>query len=249
MSLNQYIKIFGECLLLVIVAMQFTTFVYLFSFYLVANAAPNTQVQNLDWWKHASFYQIYPRSFKDSNNDGIGDLQGIIEKLDLFTDAAVDAVWLSPIFRSPQVDQGYDISDYRDVDPDYGTMDDLKELISKAHAKKIKVILDFVPNHTSDQHQWFIDSVNGVEEYRDYYVWANAKVDDDGNRVPPNNWVNIFLLIKYFCLYFLYQISNFKNSAWTWSEERQQYYLHQFAPAQPDLNYRNPKLVQAMKVP
>ncbi|EFA02637.1 Maltase A1-like Protein [Tribolium castaneum] len=205
--------------------------VFLFAICSAANAATlNKQVRSLDWWQHASFYQIYPRSFKDSNNDGIGDLQGIIEKLDHFTDAVVDAVWLSPIFKSPQVDQGYDISDYRDVDPDYGTMDDLKELIQKAHAKKIKVILDFVPNHTSDKHQWFIDSVNGVEEYRDYYVWANAKVDDDGNRVPPNNW-----------------ISNFKNSAWTWSEERQQYYLHQFAPAQPDLNYRNPKVVQAMK--
>lgn len=190
-----------------------------------ANAA------STDWWKHATFYQIYPRSFEDSNNDGIGDLQGIINKLDHFIDAGVDAVWLSPIFKSPQVDQGYDISDYRTVDPDYGTNEDLEKLIKEAHQKGVKVVLDFVPNHTSDKHEWFINSVNGVEEYRDYYIWANAKTDEDGNRLPPNNWISVF-----------------KNAAWTWSEERQQYYFHDFMSAQPDLNYRNPKVVEEMKV-
>ncbi|RZC42683.1 Alpha-amylase and/or Glyco hydro 70 domain containing protein [Asbolus verrucosus] len=197
---------------------------------LVNDDVVKAQASDLNWWKHAVFYQIYPRSFKDSNNDGIGDLRGIIETLDHFPNLGVNAVWLSPIFKSPQVDQGYDISDYRDVDPDYGTIEDLQELIQEAHAKGIRVILDFVPNHTSDKHQWFIDSIKGIEEYRDYYIWANAKTDDNGNRVPPNNW-----------------ISSFKNSAWTWNEERQQYYLHQFASAQPDLNYRNPKVVEAMK--
>ncbi|RZC40430.1 maltase 2, partial [Asbolus verrucosus] len=196
---------------------------------LTAHAASDHQINDLDWWKCAIYYQIYPRSFKDSNNDGIGDLQGIIEKLDHFPKSGIDAVWLSPIFKSPQVDQGYDISNYTDIEPDYGTIDDLKELIEKAHEKGVKVILDFVPNHTSDQHQWFIDSINGVEEYRDYYVWADAKIDDDGQRQPPNNWISVF-----------------KKSAWTWNEKRQQYYLHQFASAQPDLNFYNPKVIEAM---
>jgi alpha-glucosidase len=143
-----------------------------------------------DWWKHTTFYHIYVKSFKDSNNDGIGDLQGIIQKLDHFCDAGVEAIWLSPIFQSPKMDQGYDISNYMDIDPDYGTIDDLKQLIDEAHEKGVKLLLDFVPNHTSDQHQWFKDSVNGVDQYRDFYIWAEPRIDAEGNKLPPNNWVS-----------------------------------------------------------
>lgn len=144
-----------------------------------------------DWWEHATFYQIYPRSFKDSNGDGIGDLQGIISKIDFLKEAGISAIWLSPIFKSPQVDQGYDISDYKDVDPDYGTLNDLKELLEKAHKRDIKVILDFVPNHTSDQHVWFKYSVAGAGDYTDFYIWSDGKVID-GHRAPPNNWISNF---------------------------------------------------------
>ncbi|KAF7273922.1 hypothetical protein GWI33_013383 [Rhynchophorus ferrugineus] len=188
-------------------------------------------IQNryLEWWQTAVFYQIYPRSFKDSNNDGDGDLQGIIQKLDHIQDAGIDAIWLSPIYKSPQVDNGYDISDYRDIDEIYGTLDDLKELLKEAHARGIKVILDYVPNHTSDKHAWFQASLNKQEGYEDFYVWKDP-VFVDGERQPPNNW-----------------LSAFKGSAWEWSEERQQYYLHQFSIGQPDLNYRNPNVVREMK--
>ncbi|KAB0791789.1 hypothetical protein PPYR_03589 [Photinus pyralis] len=182
---------------------------------------------DLDWWKSAVFYQIYPRSFKDSDNDGVGDLKGIQSKLDHLVDAGVTALWLSPIYRSPQIDQGYDISDFRDVDPLFGTLADFKELLASAHQKGLKVILDFVPNHSSDKHDWFSKSESGDEQYADYYVWREGR---NGNRDPPNNW-----------------ISYFHGPAWKFSEARQLWYLHQFAEGQPDLNYRNPKLVQEMK--
>lgn len=132
-----------------------------------------------DWWKHAVFYQVYPRSFKDSDGDGIGDIKGIISKVNHFKDAGVDAIWLSPIYKSPQVDQGYDVSDFKAIDEQYGTMEDFKELLEKAHDLGIKVIMDFIPNHSSNQHEWFIKSEDGEEEYKDYYVW----------RDKPNNWV------------------------------------------------------------
>ncbi|XP_048520243.1 maltase 2-like [Dendroctonus ponderosae] len=182
-----------------------------------------------DWWTQGVFYQIYPRSFKDSDNDGNGDLQGIIEKLDYLRESGIDAIWLSPIFKSPQVDNGYDISDYREVDELYGSREDLRQLVEAAHQRDLKVILDFVPNHTSDKHIWFEASVYGISPYHDYYVWANATYIE-GVRTPPTNW-----------------LSNFRGSAWQWNELRQQYYLHQFSTAQPDLNYRNPLVVQEMK--
>ncbi|XP_044749033.1 maltase 1-like [Coccinella septempunctata] len=178
-----------------------------------------------NWWKHARFYQIYPRSFKDSNNDGDGDLPGILEKLPHLVDLGANGVWLSPIMESPQVDQGYDISNYMKIDPRFGTLDDLKLLIEKAHEQGIKVIMDFVPNHTSDQHEWFKASENRTEGYEDYYVWVDGTPDK-----LPNNW-----------------LSSFSGTAWEWSEKRQQYYLHQFTIQQPDLNYRNPKVHEEMK--
>ena len=148
-----------------------------------------------DWWKHASFYHVYVKSFRDSNNDGIGDIRGVIDKIDHFPDSGIDAIFLSPIFRSPKIDQGYDVSNFMDVDPEFGTMDDLKELITQSHERNVKILLDFVPNHTSDQHQWFVDSVKVVDEYRDFYVWVDAKYDGSGNRQPPNNWVTKYILL------------------------------------------------------
>ncbi|KAJ8919510.1 hypothetical protein NQ315_002131 [Exocentrus adspersus] len=199
------------------------------------NVVPHTATREndfgIEWWENAVFYQIYPRSFKDSNNDGIGDLKGIIEKLDFLADTGITAVWLSPIFKSPQVDQGYDISDYYDVDEDYGTLEDLRELVDEAHKRGIKIILDFVPNHTSNQHQWFKDSVSDpTGDYGDFYVWKDCEKDDDGKVTWPNNWLSFF-----------------GGSAWQYNEVRKQCYLHQFAPAQPDLNYNNDKVVEAMK--
>ncbi|CAH0551358.1 unnamed protein product [Brassicogethes aeneus] len=188
---------------------------------------PIVEAGGQDWWQTAVFYQIYPRSFKDSDNNGIGDLQGIISKLDHLKDAGVTATWLSPIYKSPGVDQGYDISDYRDIDPIFGTLEDFKQLLAKAKELGIKVILDYVPNHTSDEHEWFKKSLENDNEYNDYFIWAEGR---NNNTEPPNNWV-----------------SHFKGPAWTFRKERGLWYLNKFAPQQPDLNYRNPKVVQAMK--
>lgn len=184
---------------------------------------------NLDWWENAIFYQIYPRSFKDSNGDGVGDIRGIIEKLDYLKELGIAGAWLSPIFKSPMDDFGYDISDFKSVDPSFGTNEDLEELFRKAKEKGLRIILDYVPNHTSDQHEWFQKSVKRIHPYTDYFVWHDGKVVN-GKRVPPNNWVSIFY-----------------GSSWEWNAERGQYYYHNFVVSQPDLNYRNPLVVQEMK--
>ncbi|XP_051160970.1 maltase 2-like [Leptopilina boulardi] len=189
----------------------------------------DVQSINNDWWKDAVIYQIYPRSFKDSNGDGIGDLNGITSKLEHIKDIGADALWLSPIYTSPQADFGYDIANYTNVDPGYGTLDDFDKLVAKAKSLGLKVILDFVPNHSSNEHQWFKNSVNKVKPFDEYYIWRDAKIVN-GVRKPPNNW-----------------LSTFKGSAWEWNAQRGQYYLHQFAIGQPDLNYRSSYLNQAMK--
>uniref|UniRef100_U5ESA4 alpha-glucosidase n=1 Tax=Corethrella appendiculata TaxID=1370023 RepID=U5ESA4_9DIPT len=182
------------------------------------------------WWKNAVIYQIYPRSFKDTNDDGVGDLQGIIEKLDHLKNLGVDAVWLSPIFKSPMYDFGYDISNFREIDEIFGTMGDFDELVAKAKELGLKIILDFVPNHTSDEHEWFSKSENRVKGYEDYYIWSDGIQHENGTREPPNNWVSVF-----------------RGRAWKWSPIRKQFYYFQFSPAQPDLNYRNGKVVEEMK--
>ncbi len=177
-----------------------------------------------EWWKNAVIYQIYPRSFKDTNGDGVGDLVGIIEKLDYLNDGTdatlgVDAIWLSPIYKSPMADLGYDISDYYNIDSVYGGMTDFEKLISEAHKREIKVIMDYVPNHTSDKHPWFIESKKSRDNpKRDWYIWRDAKSDGS----PPNNWLSVF-----------------GGSAWTIDKKTGQYYLHSFLPEQPDLNWRN----------
>ncbi|ACM05526.1 alpha-D-1,4-glucosidase [Thermomicrobium roseum DSM 5159] len=178
------------------------------------------------WWQRAVIYHIYPRSFADSNGDGVGDLEGIRRKLDYLTWLGVDALWLSPIFRSPMADFGYDISDYLDVDPTFGTLEDLDRLIADAHARGIRVILDFVPNHTSDQHPWFIESRSHRDNpRRDWYIWADPAPDGG----PPNNWRSVF-----------------GGSAWKFDTATGQYYLHTFLEEQPDLNWRNPEVQAAM---
>jgi len=178
------------------------------------------------WWRGAIIYQIYPRSFYDANQDGIGDLAGIIKKLDYVSSLGVDAIWISPFFKSPMKDFGYDISDYRDIDPIFGTLEDFDELIVQAHKRNIKVMIDQVLSHTSDQHAWFLESrEDQSNDKSDWYVWADAK--EDGT--APNNWLSIF-----------------GGTGWTWEPRRQQYYLHNFLSSQPDLNFHNPNVRKAV---
>ena len=179
-----------------------------------------------EWWQHAVFYEIYPRSFADSNNDGIGDLNGIASKLDYLRDLGVDAIWITPCFPSPQVDFGYDVSDYENIDPMYGTLANFDTLQQEASKRGIHIILDFVMNHTSDQHKWFLDSKSSrTAPKRDWYIWRDGK----GPGHPPNNW-----------------ISTFGGSAWTLDPMTNQYYYHFFYAQQPDLNWRNPAVKDAM---
>jgi alpha-glucosidase len=178
------------------------------------------------WWQHAVFYEIYPRSFADSNNDGVGDLKGIASKLDYLKGLGVDAIWITPCFPSPQVDFGYDVSDYENIDPMYGALADFDLLASEAKKRGIHIILDFVVNHTSDQHKWFLDSKSSrTSAHRDWYIWRDGK----GPGEPPNNWVSLF-----------------GGSAWKFDPATNQYYYHYFYAEQPDLNWRNPAVKDAM---
>ncbi|QAA34137.1 glycoside hydrolase family 13 protein [Clostridium manihotivorum] len=173
------------------------------------------------WWKEGVVYQLYPRSFKDSNGDGIGDLKGIIEKLDYLKELGIDIIWLNPIYKSPNDDMGYDISDYREVMDEFGTMEEFKLLLEGLHHRGIKLVMDLVVNHTSDEHKWFVESRRSIDnKYRDYYIWQKGK---DGN--PPNNWGSCF-----------------SGSAWQYDEVTDEYYLHLFSKKQPDLNWENPQL-------
>src|SRR5262249_46682880 len=173
----------------------------------------------LKWWQTGVIYQIYPRSFADASGDGVGDLRGIVDRLDHVVSLGADAIWLSPIFPSPMADFGYDVSDYTDVDPVFGTRGVLDELISVAHGRGLRVLLDLVPNHTSDEHPWFLESRSSpTSAKRDWYVWRHPATDGG----PPNNWV-----------------SYFAGPEWEWDEASGQYYLHLFHRKQPDLNWRN----------
>ncbi|GFI24204.1 oligo-1,6-glucosidase [Lachnospiraceae bacterium] len=177
---------------------------------------------NRTWWKEAVIYQIYPRSFMDSDGDGIGDLQGIISRLDYLKYLGIDIIWLSPIYKSPNDDNGYDISDYQDIMDEFGTMEDFDELLKAAHERDIKIVMDLVVNHTSDEHQWFVESRKSKNNaYRDYYIWREGK----DAQTPPNNWGSCF-----------------GGSAWQYDEMTDMYYLHLFSKKQPDLNWDNPKV-------
>ncbi len=179
-----------------------------------------------EWWQKGVIYQVYPRSFQDTDGDGVGDLRGIIDRLDYLHWLGVDAIWLSPIFPSPMADFGYDVSDYVNIDPLFGTLDEFDELLRVAHQLGMRIILDFVPNHTSDEHPWFQDSRSDRNHpKRDWYIWRDPAADGG----PPNNW-----------------LSSFGGSAWTLDKATNQYYHHHFLSKQPDLNWRNPEVVDAM---
>ena len=188
------------------------------------------------WWQTGVIYQVYPRSFQDTNGDGVGDLQGITARLDYLAGLGVDAVWISPIYPSPMEDFGYDVADYTGIDPLFGTLTDFDALLEAAHGRGLRIILDFVPNHSSDQHPWFLESRSSRENpKRDWCLWREpaAPVGPDDPRPPseryPNNWT-----------------SNFGGPAWTWDEGTGQFYLHSFLKQQPDLNWRNPELRTAI---
>ncbi|MBY6037489.1 alpha-glucosidase [Fictibacillus nanhaiensis] len=177
------------------------------------------------WWKEAVGYQIYPRSFQDSNGDGIGDLQGIIQRLDYIKDLGIDVIWICPMYKSPNDDNGYDISDYQDIMEDFGTMEDFNALLNEVHKRGMKLIIDLVLNHTSDEHQWFIESRSSkYNAKRDWYIWRDGK-----NGKEPNNWESIF-----------------SGSAWEYDETTDQYYLHVFSTKQPDVNWENPEVREAL---
>lgn len=185
-----------------------------------------TPPSDVDWWKSAVIYQIYPRSFADSNGDGLGDLGGIAERLDYLRALGIDVIWLSPIYPSPQADNGYDISGYRDIDPMFGTLAEFDALLAKVHAHGMKMVMDLVVNHTSDEHPWFVESRSSrANPKRDWYIWRGAR---DG--AEPNNWGSFF-----------------SGSAWTWDETTDQYYLHLFDRKQPDLNWENPQVRKAVQ--
>ncbi|HRU94461.1 MAG TPA: alpha-amylase family glycosyl hydrolase, partial [Anaerolineae bacterium] len=185
-----------------------------------------TSGTNLKWWQRGVIYQIYPRSFKDTNGDGVGDLQGIIEKLPYLERLGVDAIWLSPFYPSPMADFGYDVADYCNVDPLFGDLEIFDRLVAETHARGMKLIIDWVPNHTSDQHPWFIESRSSRDNpKRDWYIWRDPKPDGS----PPNNWGSFF-----------------GGPAWTFDPQTGQYYLHQFVKEQPELNWRNPEVKAAM---
>ena len=178
----------------------------------------SSQPGDREWWKEAVVYQIYPQSFNDSDGDGIGDIPGIVEKVDYLDDLGVDVVWLNPVYESPMADNGYDIADYRSIHPEYGTMDDWERLLEELHDRDIRLIMDLVVNHTSDEHEWFQRSRQGDPEYDDYYYWREGDPEE-----PPNNWESFF-----------------GGPAWSWDDEREAWYLHLFDEKQPDLNWRNP---------
>lgn len=179
-----------------------------------------------NWWKEAVAYQVYPRSFNDSNNDGIGDLPGMVEKLDYLKDLGIDVIWLSPMYKSPNDDNGYDISDYQDIMEEFGTMEDFNHLLSEIHKREMKLILDLVVNHTSDEHPWFIESRSSKDNLkRDWYIWADPKPDGS----EPNNWESIF-----------------NGSTWEYDDTTKQYYFHLFSKKQPDLNWSNPDVREAV---
>ena len=183
-------------------------------------------MKELKWWQKTNVYQVYPKSFLDTTGSGTGDLNGVTEKLDYLKTLGVGAIWLTPVYPSPMVDNGYDIADFTGIDPSYGTMADMERLIAEGKRRGIRMVMDLVYNHSSDQHPWFIDSASSRDsEHSDWYIWRDAKPDGSA----PTNWRSIF-----------------GGSAWTWCEARQQYYLHTFAEAQPDLNWENPKVRQAL---
>jgi alpha-glucosidase len=197
----------------------------------VSSESATSQAAGQEWWRHAVIYEVYPRSFQDSDGDGIGDIKGITSRLDYLHELGIDAIWITPMYPSPGIDYGYDISDYTAIDPVYGTMADLDNLIAEAKKRDIRIIMDYVINHTSDQHKWFLESRSSRDNpKRDWYIWRDGKGQTATSKgQPPNNWQ-----------------SWFGHSAWQWDDKTRQYYYHYFYVQQPDLNWRNPEVNQAM---
>jgi alpha-glucosidase len=196
----------------------------------IASQVAKQKNSHKPWWEHAVFYEIYPRSFQDTNGDGVGDLNGITSRLDYLQDLGVDAIWIAPCFPSPLVDFGYDVSDYEAIDPQFGTLADFDRLLKEANKRGIRILLDLVVNHSSDQHSWFVASRSSKSDpKRDWYIWRDGKVDKDGKMQPPNNWHSVF-----------------GGSAWKLDPATGQYYYHRFFAQQPDLNWRNPAVEKAM---
>ena len=215
---NGVARSYGSVIVIVMVALAFASS--------MSQAQRKLDPEGHPWWQHAVFYEIYPRSFADSNNDGVGDLNGITSKLDYLKQLGVDAIWITPCFPSPQVDFGYDVSDYENIDPTYGTLEDFDRLVKDGREHNIRIILDFVVNHTSDKHAWFLDSKSSRDAaHRDWYIWRDGRAPNQ----PPNNWVSIF-----------------GGSAWKLDPATGQYYYHFFYAEQPDLNWRNPAVEKAM---
>src|SRR5687768_14784983 len=192
----------------------------------VRHLTPPSMAPANPWWRGATIYEIYPRSFLDTNGDGVGDLPGIIERLDYVASLGVEAIWIAPFFKSPMADFGYDVADYRSVDPLFGTLEDFDRLLAKAHALNLKVMIDQVLSHTSVEHEWFRASRQSRDNDKaNWYVWADPKPDGS----PPNNWLSIF-----------------GGVAWHWEPRRRQYYLHNFLASQPDLNFHEPAVRRAV---
>jgi alpha-glucosidase len=197
----------------------------IFAFYASAQTKP-VDAEGHPWWQHAVFYEVYPRSFADSNNDGVGDLNGISSKMSYLHELGVDAIWITPCYPSPQVDFGYDVADYENIDPMYGTLTDFDHMVAEGKKHRVRIIMDFVPNHTSDQHAWFLDSKSArTSAHRDWYIWRDGKAPGQ----PPNNWNSLF-----------------GGSGWKLDSTTNQYYYHFFYAQQPDLNWRNPAVEKAM---
>ncbi|XP_012219493.1 probable maltase [Linepithema humile] len=192
----------------------------------------NKQPADKEWWKTTLVYQIWPRGFQDSDDDGEGDLKGIISRLDYIKSLGIETIWINPIYSSPFIDSGYDVDNYTDINFIFGNFDDFDNLVKEAHNKELKIILDIIPNHSSDRHEWFQLSIRNIEPYIDYYIWANGSIDSDNEKIPPNNWMSTYIDVP--------------GSAWTWHAGKEQWYYHKFHSSQPDLNLRNEKVIKEL---
>ncbi|XP_035742844.1 maltase A3-like isoform X2 [Vespa mandarinia] len=190
-------------------------------------------LSNKEWWETTLVYQIWPRGFQDSDGDGEGDLKGIISKLNYIKELGIETIWLNPIYGSPLVDSGFDVSNHTDINPLFGNFADFYRIIEEAHKRELKVMIDIIPNHSSNKHRWFLLSTQNIKPYNDYYIWANGSVDKKGNKMPPNNWVSTYNKEK-------------EGSAWTWNDVRKQWYYHKFHEKQPDLNLRNENVIKEL---
>ncbi|EZA54842.1 alpha-glucosidase isoform X2 [Ooceraea biroi] len=211
--------------------LAFTRFVALIcTLEFLLSGVNNAELANKEWWENTLVYQIWPRGFQDSDGDGEGDLKGIINRLDYIKNLGIETICLNPIYSSPLIDAGYDVSNFMEVHPLFGNLDDFDNLVQEIHNRGLRIILDIVPNHSSDEHEWFQLSTQNVKPYTNYYIWANGSIDDDGKKIPPNNWVSTY--------------SDEEGSAWTWHERKQQWYYHKYHTSQPDLNLRNEEVIK-----